>query len=320
MEPTRTTGRAGRAFCYFVGLHQPADAVHFDACCISINRLRGRRRPVRCDQVLVDSGAFTELARHGRYRHPVEDYAAELYRLHASGVVNIVAAVAQDYMCEPAMMARTGLTIRAHQRLTISRYDALLAELGRLFDGSCPFTVMPVLQGHAPRDYVRHIHMYGSRLMPEMWVGVGSVCKRNGSPQAIVEILHAIRSVRQDLQLHGFGLKRTALEHPSVRSHLASADSMAWSFAARRQGRNPNSWREARRFVSMIAAACKHTDQMPVSLDQAGHPANEIFSPALEIAIRAVRTPHPKENRKCPPRVKSTQPIRPSGPSNCASI
>lgn len=254
MTRTRLTGRAGRSFRFFVGLHQPADAVHFDACCISINRLRRRRKPVGCDNVLVDSGAFSELARHGQYRHPVEAYAAELHRLHTHRVVTMLAAVAQDYMCEPAILATTGLTIRAHQRLTIVRYDALLAELERLFHGSCPFTVVPVLQGYAPADYDRHIHMYGKRLATGMWVGVGSICKRNGAPAVIVEILSAIKSIRPDLRLHGFGLKSTALENSAVRSLLATADSMAWSFAARRQRRDPNCWMEARRFAAAITA------------------------------------------------------------------
>ena len=254
MDPTRKPGWPGRTFRFFVGLHQPADAIYFDACCISVNRLRGRQKPVRCDNVLVDSGAFTELARYGRHRYPVEDYAAELYRLHSDGVINISAAVAQDYMCEPAMLGRTGLSVHTHQRLTIVRYDALLAELNRLFGGACPFSIVPVLQGYAPAEYTRHVHMYGKRLAAGMWVGVGSICKRNGTPRTIVEILQAIKSLRPDLRLHGFGLKRTALEDPMVRSLLASADSMAWSFAARRQGRNPNSWTEARRFAAAIVA------------------------------------------------------------------
>lgn len=267
MDPTRISSRAGRAFRFFVGLHQPADAVHFDACCISINRLRRRRGRVHCSNVLIDSGAFTELARYGCYRHPVEAYAAELYRLCADGVVDIRAAVAQDYMCEPEILARTGLSIRVHQRLTIARYDALLCELAHRFDGSCPFALIPVLQGYAPADYARHIHRYGERLASGMWVGVGSICKRNGAPQAIAEILRAIKSERPDLRLHGFGLKRTALEDPAVRSLLASADSMAWSFAARRQGRNPNCWMEARRFATAIAAISAGQDGPRLDLE-----------------------------------------------------
>lgn len=240
---------------FYPGLHQPADAQHFDLACISINRLRGRKKPVQCGDVLVDSGAFTELFIHGHYRHGVEQYAAELFRLYSAGVVQIAAAVAQDYMCEPFILAKTGLTIEEHQRLTIQRYDDLVAELERLFGGEIPFHVMPVLQGFAPQDYVNHIRMYGDRLKPGMWVGVGSVCKRQGDPRSIIAVLQAIASERPDLELHGFGVKKTALMHPGVRELLATADSMAWSFAARKQGRNANDWREAKAFAEMIEAA-----------------------------------------------------------------
>lgn len=232
---------------FFVGLHQPADARHFDRACISINRLRGRKKPVPCASVLVDSGAFTEIATFGEYRHPVSIYAAELRRLHAAGVVQIEAAVAQDYMCEPIMLAKTGKTIEEHQRLTIERYDALAAE-------ALPFTIMPVLQGFAPADYARHAADYGGRLAPGSWVGVGSVCKRNGDPGAIARVLLAILEIRPDLRLHGFGIKKTALGHPGVRDMLASADSMAWSSAARWLGGDRNSWSEAKAFERAVDA------------------------------------------------------------------
>lgn len=236
---------------FFVGLHQPADGRHFESACISINRLRRRRKPVGC-AVLVDSGAFTELAMHGCYRSSVAEYAADLYRLHTEGVASIVAAVAQDFMCEPFMLKRTGMTIADHQRLTIERYDDLVAELDRLFEGSCPFVVLPVLQGYEPADYRTHVHAYGDRLGRGMWVGVGSVCKRQGDPERIVEVLSAIHAIRPDLRLHGFGVKQTSLLHPGVRSLLSSADSLAWSYAARREGRDANSWKEAKAFANRI--------------------------------------------------------------------
>lgn len=233
---------------FYVGLHQPADAQHFDLACISINRLRRRRKAIDCGDVLVDSGAFTELERHGRYRHGVEEYAAEIRRLHDAGVVKISAAVAQDYMCEPWMLAKTGLTILEHQRLTVERYDALI---------SCelPVPVLPVLQGFSRADYADHIRQYGDRLKFGMWVGVGSVCKRQGDPRAIIAVLQTIRAGRSDLRLHGFGVKKTALMHSGVRECLYSADSMAWSFAARKQGRSANDWREAARFAAVVNSA-----------------------------------------------------------------
>ena len=256
-------------FTFYVGLHQPPDATRggFTHACISINRLRRRKKPIHGCKVLVDSGAFTELAHHGKYRHDVDEYAAELYRLHSEGVVDIEAAVAQDYMCEPFMLAKTGMTVRKHQRLTVERYDALVAKLDRLFRGRCPFPVLPVLQGYAAAEYVAHIEQYGARLHPGMWVGVGSVCKRNSKPEKVAEVLRAVRSERPDLRLHGFGVKQTALLHPEVREALTTADSMAWSFAARWEGRDANDWREARAFADKVLVAA---NQKAPALEGAG--------------------------------------------------
>lgn len=54
------------------------------------------------------------------------------------------------------------------------------------------------------------------------------------------------------MQLHGFGLKLTALMFSAIRRQLYSADSMAWSYAARMAGRSPNDWREAKAFERRI--------------------------------------------------------------------
>ena len=57
-----------------------------------------------------------------------------------------------------------------------------------------------------------------------------------------------------DLKPHGFGLKLTALSSERVRQWLWSADSLAWSLAARRQGRDGDSWREAMRYAERVEA------------------------------------------------------------------
>ena len=109
---------------FFIGLHQPSDAKHFDACFVSVNRLRKRKSNFPVDDWIMDSGAFSTILIHGGYPHPVEEYAAHIRRWKTNG--NLLAAVSQDYMCEPAMLKRTGLTVSEHQRLTIERYDALV--------------------------------------------------------------------------------------------------------------------------------------------------------------------------------------------------
>ncbi len=228
---------------FFIGLHQPSDAKHFDACFISVGRLRNRKGPFAVHEWIMDSQAFSTIQMQGGYPHPVDEYAAHIRRWKSNGT--LLAAVSQDYMCEPAMLARTGLTVADHQRLTIERYDGLLACDTGVY-------IMPVLQGYAPSEYVAHIREYGARLAVGMWVGVGSVCKRNGDPMAIEAVLFAIHQERPDLRLHGFGLKTTALRSGLVRELLDTADSMAWSFAARRSGRNANDYREAQQFARDI--------------------------------------------------------------------
>lgn len=241
---------------FFCGLHQPSDAARVEAAAfISVHRLRERRSPFKVGKWIMDSGAFSTIVTHGGYPEAVEAYAAEIRRWSGNG--ELLAAVSQDYMCEPHMLAITGLSIADHQRLTIERYDRLVnCDTGGVY-------IMPVLQGYAPADYVAHIRQYGCRLQAGAWVGVGSVCKRNGAPAQIENVLIAIRNARPDLRLHGFGLKRTALKSGVVRDLLYSADSMAWSFAARKQGRNANDWREAVRF-------CAEIERMPVQESMVG--------------------------------------------------
>jgi hypothetical protein len=229
---------------FFPGLHQPHNAEHFERAFISVNRLRRRVSDFVVRDWIMDSGAFSEIFLHGRYRYDVHEYAAQIERWSRCG--NLLCAVSQDWMCEPDMIERTGLSVEEHQRLTVERYDQLLEAM------TCDVPIMPVLQGFAPADYLRCIELYGDRLSHGMWVGVGSVCKRNGTPGQIEAVLDAIHEARPDLRLHGFGVKLTSLRSGLIRSRLYSADSMAWSYAARKQGRDGNDWREAATFTNRI--------------------------------------------------------------------
>lgn len=238
---------------FFAGLHQPNHAEHFTHCMISINRLWRRRDPIGgTGEIMLDSGAFTEISTHKRYRRSVKTYADAIARLAALLGPRMVSATAQDYMCEPFILALTGLTVPIHQAMTIKRYDRLRALL------PLSIYVLPVLQGYSPEEYVSHVRQYGARLAYEQWVGVGSVCKRQGDPAAIEAVLMAIEEERPDLRLHGFGVKTTGLESTVVRDCLYSADSLAWSSAARWARaagdltRSANDWREARDFVAKV--------------------------------------------------------------------
>ena len=211
---------------------------------VSANAIRDRRSHFPANDWIMDSGAFTTVTKYGGYPDPVDEYAEIIRRFADCG--NLLVAVAQDLMCEPFVLERTGLTVADHQRITIERYDDLIS----CDTGGVP--IMPVLQGYEPCQYVDHVLAYSDRLTPGMWVGVGSVCKRNVNPGSVVAVLEAIHSARPDLRLHGFGVKITALRNERVRQLFYSTDSMAWSFAARAQGRDSNDVREAVRYTDRV--------------------------------------------------------------------
>jgi hypothetical protein len=233
---------------FFIGLHHPSTAWPFLRSMISVNALVGRKSDFRVNDWILDSGAFSQLSRNGEWQLSVGQYAAQIERWSRCG--NLVAAVCQDLMCEAFILEKTGLSIQEHQDQTIERYVEL-CNASRAY-------IMPVLQGYKPREYVSHLKQYGNLLDDGAWVGVGSVCKRNGNPDAIEDVLLAIKSERGDLKLHGFGLKWTALERATIRSLLESSDSMAWSDAARKEGRNHNDPREALRYCAKVQELLEH--------------------------------------------------------------
>ncbi len=194
----------------------------------------------------MDSGAFSQIYSTGQYNETVAVYADQIKKW--SGCGNLIAAVTQDMMCEPLILERTGLTVKEHQKITIDRYKELSALITDTY-------IMPVLQGYEAREYVDHVGMYGNLLKFGQWVGVGSVCKRNTNPAGIIEVLYGIKKARPDLRLHGFGLKITALNNGTIRNLLYSADSMAWSYHARKVGRNANDYREAEGFVERVESS-----------------------------------------------------------------
>jgi hypothetical protein len=220
---------------FYLGTHQPS-AKWWAATvplCVSRRRMPKRLIPAAAAPWILDSGGFSELSEYGEWRTSEDDYVAEVERWRAVG--QLVWVAPQDWMCEPVMIARTGLTVREHQARTVASFVSLRERVGPL--------VIPVLQGYAPREYDRCVSMYqdaGVDLAAERVVGLGSVCRRSRTSEAV----RLVRYVSDHgLQLHGFGLKGTA--YRALRGLLASADSMAWSYAARRNGGDANGLEDA---------------------------------------------------------------------------
>lgn len=194
---------------------------------VSRNRLTARRTfPRAIAPWALDSGGFTEIATHGRFTVLPATYAAEVRRF-SQEIGSMAWAAPQDWMCEPAMIARTGLSVCEHQARTIANFLELQAIAPDL-----PW--IPVLQGWGSFEYFRHVEDYaraGVDLSGLPLVGVGSVCRRQATGTAAM-IFRVLQS-HYGLRLHGFGVKTVGLR--AAGDSLVSADSMAWSAAARRE-------------------------------------------------------------------------------------
>jgi hypothetical protein len=155
-------------------------------------------------------------------------------------------------------------------------------ELRGLADGlatTAAVRIIPVLQGWTLDDYLAHADAYhraGIDLAAEPVVGLGSVCRRQATSEigAIVDRLHA-----EGIRLHGFGVKTDGLARYSY--GLASTDSLAWSYGARRRPALPgctghkncaNCPRAALAWRAGVLARCKGNQQLtlPLSLPIGG--------------------------------------------------
>lgn len=224
--------------CFYLGTHMPnwleADGLTADVCLfISHRRLAGRKTlPKARVHWALDSGGFSELSLYGEWRTTSEEYVAAVRR-YDEEIGELGWAAPQDWMCEPFMLAKTSLSVEEHQRRTVANFVQLQELWG---DGSeSPF--MPVLQGWERDDYLRCWDLYGAAgidLARYPVVGVGSVCRRQATDE-IGKIMQALRTVDDGLPIHGFGVKKQGLDRYGA--HLNTADSMAWSYDARRSAR-----------------------------------------------------------------------------------
>lgn len=212
---------------FYLGAHHPRWLERLDVpLFVSHNALRRRPLPRAATRWALDSGAFTDIASHGRFATSVADYATAIDR-YATEVGELDWAAPQDHMCEPWVLARSELaaTVDDAQRWTITNLLELRA-------AGTTVPVIPVLQGATLDDYRRHADAYaraGIDLEHEATVGVGSVCRR----QATAEIGRIVTALAGDgYRLHGFGIKTSGLRRYGAA--LTSADSMAWSYRGRR--------------------------------------------------------------------------------------
>ena len=173
----------------------------------------------------LDSGGFSEISLFGCWKTTPREYLSAVVKYDTQiGKLEIAAPL--DVMCEPDMVAKTGLSVLDHQKMTVANY----VELCKLWPDYSEETnpIFPVLQGYQIADYERCITMYadaGVDLSAVHLVGVGSVCRRQHTEE-IGHVIEAILATDAGIPLHGFGCKTRGF--------------MGWSYNARRNPKLPN--------------------------------------------------------------------------------
>ena len=211
---------------FWLGTHLPSWLSRYDVPMMLSHRQldkRVSRYPRALGPWVLDSGAYSELALYGEWRTTTAQYIAAVRR-YEDEIDGLVWAAPQDWTCDPDSLAATKLTVQQHQLRTARNFVRL--------QGDGPF--MPVLQGWTRDDFMRHVEMYdreGIDLAAEPIVGLGSIASRADQPL----VLHIADELRDaGIALHGFGLKRRAIT-AAAGQVFTSIDSLAWSYAARRQ-------------------------------------------------------------------------------------
>jgi hypothetical protein len=205
----------------WLGVHQ-ASWLAETTCPLLLNRTRlpKKRFPRARSPWALDSGAFTELTRHGTWRITDRQWAEEIRR-YRDEIGQLTFAAGLDWLCAPPVLERTGRSLEHHLDATVGSFLALRAELGPL--------VIPTVQGWELADYDRCVAKYeaaGIDLTREPLVGVGSLAGSHRELLDIAEICGWLGELGI-ARLHAWGVhsdKLTAVTH-----RVISADSSFWS-------------------------------------------------------------------------------------------
>jgi len=166
--------------------------------------------------VFVDSGAFQLFGKYKDYPFTPQQYINFISKVKPNYYASM------DYPCEQFVRQKIGVTVK-------QAVDKTIENLTKLIDTQVEkSTLVPVIQGWEPSDYVYCIDRLKEQGMLKEYMGIGTLCRRGKTP----EILKIIKVVKNELpawvKLHGFGVKISILKHPMSYKLLTSCDSASW--------------------------------------------------------------------------------------------
>jgi len=186
----------------------------------SSKRWKNRQKKIETEkEIILDSGGFHEIKKHGEYSFSVKHYLNQV-----RDVIKPDCFACMDWMCEPKQLERSGLSVDEHIENTVDNAIEILNK----WDGKVD--PMVVIQGWEIQDYINCIQKLNDHGCITERMGIGSIC-REGQKQRVKDIITTVDTILPNTKLHGFGIKKTFLKDPDVVDALYSSDSFAWSMA-----------------------------------------------------------------------------------------
>jgi hypothetical protein len=172
--------------------------------------------------IAIDSGGFNAAKKWGEYPWTVEQYVEFIHKTSENVKLDFCAIL--DYACEPSVN-------REIMSSNIERIDRTIENdmTCREQDNSLPW--LSVMQGDSYTERGYDIEQRrGLGVLPEDYVGIGSVCKRK--PSLAKEIIKFYADRLPGVAQHAFGIDIRALDDDDVWRAIGSWDSYSWAFGA----------------------------------------------------------------------------------------
>lgn len=206
-------------FYYGTAWHWPIP--YLPRVMLSYNFTRTLKKPWELSvPLMMDSGAYSVILKHGKYPYSPEDYKNGIYAWAP------MIAWTMDYPCEKSVRERGRYSVKDAQEMTINN-QIELKELSMELEPSM------VIQGYSVEEYLEHIDMIKEHGLLTERMGIGSICRR-GQTKEIARIIRAIHAnLPSWVKLHGFGIKKSVIKTTDAKFNLYSADSLSWDYDQR---------------------------------------------------------------------------------------
>ncbi|MEX5747460.1 hypothetical protein [Massilia sp. X63] len=216
----------------------------------------------------LDSGGFVAAQKYNGFPWSVEQY------------LNLVESydwawyASMDHCVEPEIAGdKAGVMFR------VAETARMYGELRRAAaDRGLP-PPMPVLQGWTPSQYVYCAERLPLFEWPDL-IGVGSMCRRNlHGDVGVFAVLDGLDGILPPhTKIHLFGVKGRSMQHLGQHPRIASIDSLAWDFAARKdhptgrtmdlRGQYMLDWVEKNRAKAAGAQVSRTASLLPVEAEE----------------------------------------------------